>query len=61
MKSIMDYFKNDKKEEKKGRVVLTINFEKIEKFKGFNYSIEEGKKLAKKSYTELPEFDDYKK
>ncbi|QDD65574.1 hypothetical protein EJD96_16115 [Herbaspirillum seropedicae] len=41
------------------KVVLTINFDRIEKFQGFKYTVEEGKRLAKRSYTELPEFKKY--
>jgi hypothetical protein len=37
-------------------VVLRLHTEGIDKFHGFSYSVEEGQRLANRSYTELPEF-----
>lgn len=36
--------------------VLSLPVEAITPFKGFEYTVEEGKKLSKRSRTELPEF-----
>jgi hypothetical protein len=38
------------------RVVLDLSTNGIDKFHGFSYSVEEGQRLANRSYTELPEF-----
>lgn len=38
------------------RVVLDLSAEGIDKFHGFSSSVEEGQRLANRSYTELPEF-----
>jgi hypothetical protein len=38
------------------KVVLSLEAEGVERFGGFSYSVGEGQRLAKRSWTELPEF-----
>ena len=45
-----------KREDRRPRVVLSLNFDGVDKFQGFSYSVEEGQRLARRSHTELPEF-----
>jgi hypothetical protein len=39
---------------------LVLDLRRVDAAKGFKHTVAEGKKLAKRSYTELPEFKDEK-
>jgi hypothetical protein len=43
-------------EKRSRKVVLSLATGSVERFEGFSYSVAEGKRLAKRSWTELPEF-----
>jgi hypothetical protein len=47
----------DASAEKRSReVVLSLEVEGVEPFEGFSYTVAEGQRLARRSWTELPDF-----
>lgn len=39
------------------KVAVRLNLHKSKPFSGFNYTVAEGRRLAKRSYTEIPGLD----